>query len=793
MTKVDDIDNDDAPAPAGEDLEAIHKEALEDFKLCQDAEADNRKEALDDILFARLGKQWHDADMTKREKEGRPCMTINKMPAFIRQVVNDGRQNKPAIKVHPADDQADPKTAEVINGLIRNIEYTSKADVAYDTGLDYAATCGIGYWGVDLEYSHDDSFEMDIVIVRKPNPFAIYGDYASTAADSSDWNRAFEVDTIEKADFERKYKGKEKVDWDSDSYKNMPEAWRSGKQIQIASYWRRREVEKTICLMSDGRVMQQDWLDEKVPDVDNMTNAQLLEQAGITCTNTRESRSYEVTQYIMNGVEILKAKKWAGKYIPLVPVYGEELNVEGKRYFRSLIRDAKDAQRNFNYWRTTCTELVALAPKAPFIGPVGSFVTDSGKWETANTQTHPFIEYDMVEGAPPPERQPFAGVPAGALQEALNASDDMKAVMGMYDAALGARSNETSGRAINARKSESDNGTFHFQDNQSRAIRHTGVIIIDLIPHSYSKPRVIRVMGIDKKPQNIPINQPIPPQMPQQPGQPPQQGQVVQPGQQMDEDGAAQIYDLTVGKYDLTVDTGPGFQTKREEAAYGMTELMRAFPPSAAVIGPHLAKAQDWPGAEEIGDELAALAPGGAQNNPAVQQAQEHIQQLTGQLQQVSQQAQQLDQQLKDKSADRQTENRKLDIEANKADTDRIKALGLTVTPEAAAAMGFQTAQMAAGAMNGTDITPGGEPMEQIPDPRIDQLQQQVAMGHEGNAQSMAAVMEEMRNLRKIMSAPRKRTLIRGDDGRAMEAHDEIVMPEEQPQAPQQPNGVNYG
>jgi len=225
----------------------------------------------------------------------------------------------------------------------------------------------------------------------------------------------------------------------------------------------------------------------------------------------------------------------------------------------------------------------------------------------------------------------------------------MKTIIGIFDASLGARSNETSGRAINARKTEADTGTFHFIDNQARAIRHTGRIIIDLIPSVYNKKRIIRVMGEDKQPANVPINQPL------QPGQVPQ-----------DEDGMAQVFNLTAGKYDLTVDVGPGFQTKREEAAYGMTELLRAFPAAAPVIGPELAKAQDWPGAEDIGKKLEALTGGG--NNPQLMQAQQ-------QLQQVGQQNQQLQQQLQSIQQDKSLEAQKLQIDMFNAETNRLKAM----------------------------------------------------------------------------------------------------------------------
>jgi len=748
-------------APEKADLKDadILKEALEDFKLCQDAEKDNREAALDDLKFARLAEQWPEEVRRKREANNRPCMTFNRMVTFIRSVVNDGRQNKPAIKVHPADDKADPPTAEVINDLIRNIESSSNADVAYDTGLDFGASCGIGYWRVGMEYSHDDTFEMDLEIQRCANPFSIYGDYESTEADSSDWNRAFVMDKMSREVFQKKYKGKEEVDWESDTYGKLPEAWCEGKHIMVAEYWRRREVPRTVMLLSDGQVVGEDWLAEEVPDMPGVTNQQLMDQAGITVEDTRKTRSYKVTQYIMTGVEILETNEWAGKYIPIVPVYGEEVNVEGKRHFRSLIRDAKDAQRNFNYWRTTSTENLGLTTKAPWVGPTGAFDTDRDKWESANTEPYAYLEYD---GEVPPQRQGFSGPDAGALQEAMNASDDMKSTIGIFDPSLGARSNETSGVAINARKQQSSNNTFHFIDNQARAIRHTGRILLDLIPHCYNKARIIRVMGADKEPRNVPINQP--------------------PGAEagMGEDGMAQVYNLTLGKYDLTVDTGPGFQTKREEAAYGMTELMRALPATAPVIGPHLAKAQDWPDADKIAEELAALAPGGAQNNPLQQQ-----------VQQMGQDLQQANQKIAAMEQDRAIEAQKLQIDQFNAETNRMKAMK-EMEPAAPDAPDTTLPEADRIILEG-QIKERLEAMRIEGNLQLELLRQQGApedpakqQEQASNQSAMESILSQVGQLQKMLAAPRKRTLVRGPDGRAIEALDEIQMPPEEP-APEQP------
>ena len=646
----------------------ILKDAKDAFDLAAEAEAENRKEALDDIRFARLGEQWPDNVKKQREREQRPCLTINRMPSFIRQVVNDARQNKPSIKCHPADDQADVETAEIINGLIRNIEYTSNADVAYDTAIENSVTCGIGYWRVKLDYAHDDTFDMDLCIDRVANVFSIYGDPHSTAADSSDWNRAFVTEMMKKTDFEKKYKGSKPVDWESLGYTSLKQPWAEGEQVMLAEYWERSEVSRIIVALSDGSII----------DAERYKAAKdVFEVMGLQVVGERTTKSWKVVQRIMTGAEILETNDWAGKYIPIVPVYGDEINIEGKRYFRSLIRDAKDPQRMLNYWRTTSTEMVALAPKAPFIGPKGAFKSDLDKWNTANTQSHAFIEYD---GQVPPQRQPYAGPAAGAIQEAMNAADDLKSIMGIYDASLGARSNETSGRAILARQREGDVSTFHFIDNLARAIRHTGRILIDLIPTVYTGERIIRVLGPEgDDPKNVPLGKPT-----------------------QTEEGMEKVFDLTIGKYDLTVETGPSFTTRREEAAAQMTELLRVYPAAAPVIGDLLAKNLDWPGADEIAKRLQAMLPPQVKGqDPQTAQMQQAIQQLQQQLGQMGQENQQL-------KTDKLIDVEKVRVDAYNAETNRLKVMQTGMMPEQVQALVIQTLQQV---LSSPDILPAPQAM----------------------------------------------------------------------------------
>jgi hypothetical protein len=566
------MDMDDETSPADERILA---QARADFARAREAGREDRQAAAEDLRFARLGEQWPEAIRRAREQEGRPCLTLNRLPAFIRQVVNEARQNRPAITCHPVDSAADPATAEVLNGLIRNIEQSSDADVAYDTALDFAVTCGFGVLRIVARPSEGGSEDLDLAIERVADPFSVWGDPDSLAADSSDWDVAFVTRQMDRRAFAARWPDAEAVDFEDEDQAGAGGPRReAGGQVRLVEFWRREAVERSLITLTDGQEMEAQVFEARRP---------FLEAAGLAPVGPpRTAPGVRVVQRILSGAAVLETVDWPGRFIPLVPVYGEEIRVDGRRRLRGLVRDARDAQRMFNYWRTTSTELVALAPKAPFIGRKGAFDTDQAKWASANSQTHAFIEYD---GPEPPQRQPFAGVPAGALQEALNAADDLKSIMGLHDASLGARSNETSGKAILARQREGDVSTFHYIDNLSRAIRQAGRVLIDLIPRVYSTQRMVRILGPDGAPALVQVNGA--------------------------EGGGGRVFDLGVGRYDLTVRAGPSFASRREEAASQMIELIRAYPPAAPLIGDLLARNLDWPGADEVARRLARANGGG--------------------------------------------------------------------------------------------------------------------------------------------------------------------------------------
>lgn len=553
----------------------IIEQALERYKKAKDAWSENYENAQEDIRFARLNEQWPEKIKRERELRGRPCLTINLLPNYIKQVINDIRQSNPGINVFPVDDKADEETAKIYNGIIRVIEQDSCAETAYDEAADDAVTSGFGFFRINVDYTGFDSFDLQISIEKIANPLSVIFDSSSKSSTSEDWNYCFVINTMSKDEFEEQYPSADSCESLSGfEPADYVEDWMSEDSISVAEYWIREEEEVELLLTESGEVVTRE-IYEQHPELGEIVK-------------TRMSQVPKVTQYIINSNEILDEVEWPGQYIPIIPVFGEEVNIEEKRCFFGLTHFVKDVQRNFNYWRSMSTEMVALAPKAPFIGPAGSFASNKKKWDSINRENHSYLEYD---GDTPPQRQPFDAVPAGALQEAANATQDIRELLGIHQAAVGAPTKEIAGIAIREKRKESDNATFHFADNLSRAITHAGKILLDIIPQVYSESKIVRVLGPEKKEaEMVPVNQ------------------------RFIKNGREKFYDLSKGRYDLVVKSGPQYATLREESSKQMLDLIKAVPTSAPYIVDLFVDNLDWPGANEIAKRMRAMLPPHLQN-----------------------------------------------------------------------------------------------------------------------------------------------------------------------------------
>ena len=639
----DNEENEDNESTDGMSLDDL----MEGFDHHFDYWKEKHEEMTEEIKFSRLGEQWPASIKKKREDEGRPIVVNNKLPSFARQVINDARQNKPRIRTSPADDKADVKTSEVMNGLIRNIEYTSDADVAYDNGLESAVYCSWGFFRVDLDYTSYDQFDQDIKIGTIMDPTSVYPDTNSQAHDGSDWMRCFISDVIDKETFEAQYPDADVIGGDLSNDYSCD--WGDEDNVRVVEGWIREEVDAELVKLTDGQVMLMETFEQ---------HQEQFQEIGITIESTRPTTIFKVTRYLFTGSDILEETEWPGRYIPIVPVYGEDFYADGKRQWKSMFKDALDIQRNLNYWRTAGTEMVANQPRVPFIGPTGAFDTDEDKWATANIDSHPYLQYD---GQVAPQREQPPMVSQGILQEIMQADKDLKDIVGIHDAGLGMQSNEIAGVAIDARKTESDTSNFHFVDNLARSMRYAGRILLDLIPHVYSEARTIRVMGHDESVKNVQINQEI------------------------QEQGGPRIYDFSKGKYDLTVEVGAGYQTKRKEAVKNMMQLATAYPEVTSIIGDLVAKNMDWDGADEIAKRLKSLLPPEIiameemedipeEARPFIANAVQQIEQIQGQLNEKDMVIGQMNDGIKALQMEVQNRQGETEVKKYKIDMDRAIA-----------------------------------------------------------------------------------------------------------------------
>ena len=543
------------------------------FSAGLSADLHNRQQSKEDMEFAYVpGSQWPQQRRDEYKTEGRPCLEINRMPSFLGQVIGDQRQAKPSIKVHPVDSKGDPETAAIREGLIRNIEAASNADIAYDTAFEHTTGGGFGAWRIVTDYCDDGSFDQEIKIKAITNNFSVVWDPISVEWDRSDAGWVIVNSLMSKTEYERKYPGKLPSNLDLTDTNFLE--WVTEDAVRIAEYFYKKPVKKTIYLLESGEVV------EELPE-------------GEKSIKTRKVDSYEIVRLKVDGYNILEDEQvWPSKYWPIVPVDGKSVHIDGKKYTWGVITFAKDSQRAYNTTRSRETEMYQLAPIAPIVATAKQIGPYAAQWKHAHKKTYPYLLYQPDPEAPgAPQRLAPPQISSALANSAARDVDDMKATTGLFDASLGNRSNETSGVAIKARQLEGDVGTFPFIDNLGRARLLTYKIILDLIPKIYDSQRIVQILGLDGTVTPTEINA---------------------PGQGQDEQGMAVdkiMNDMTAGKYDLTMTMGPSYSTQRMEAADSLTRFVQAAPQTAVLIGDLIAKNQDWPGAQEVAKRLRTVVP----------------------------------------------------------------------------------------------------------------------------------------------------------------------------------------
>ena len=644
----------------------ILEEARKRIKACADRTSKQRQMMLDDLKFSH-GEQWPTIVRQSREdptQQGgpRPCLTVNKLNQYIHQVVNDSRQNSPSIDTRPVDSKADEEVSEILDGIIRHIQDQSNAAIAYDTAVDFSVRAGLGYIRVLTDWQERNPMMQDIFIRRVINPFSVFMDPDSIEPDGSDARWCAVVDELGKDDFDEQYPDAQFETFDIDTIGLDASDWYpdKGKKVRVAEYFRKVEMPDVLLQLSDGTVCYKSDLPKGLPP-------------SVTVARERKASKCVVEWYKLSGLAILDRGTFPSRWIPVVPVIGEETLIGEQRLFTGLVRPARDAQMIYNYMQSAAVERVALAPIPPVVAAVGQVEDFQGEWVGNNNVKVARYNPTTVAGqpVPPPMRPPAPDVPTGFLAIANRAEQDVQTALGMYNASLGAPSNEKSGRAIMARQREADVSTFHYIDNLARSIRHVGKIIVDLIPKIYDTQRVARIIGVDGSVTSAMID--------------PRQPEPVR--EYADEMGEIRkIYNPGVGTYDVTVNVGPSYTSKRQEAAEAMMQMVQAVPQLMPVIGDLMIRNMDWPGADDIADRLQKTLPPNLREEDESGDSQEVAQvkqQAMQVMQAASQRIEQLTAELQAAQSGDKYKEIELQLQAEKIALDRYKAeLDATIKQE---------------------------------------------------------------------------------------------------------------
>ena len=556
----------------------IVQEAQERLEAAWIQDRENREDAFMDLKFL-AGDQWPNEIRLQREAQNRPCLTINRLPQFVNQVANTVRMNPPAIKAIPAGGEATAELAEIYSGLFRQIQYRSNATHVFANAVYYAVACGIGHFRIVTDYADEDGFDQEIRIKRIQHPLSVFWAPGSVEPSRSDAEYCLVSEIMGRKEFQKRFPGAAMSDFMAPSDLNAESGlfWANRDGVRVCEYWVKRPHERTIVRLAGGVTL-------------DITEVEPKELQGLGIVAERKVRSHKVEHYLLSGEEVLEGpNQWAGRHIPIFPVIGSETSLETKVIRSGLIRFSRDSQQLYNFWRSAAAEAIALAPRAPFVATPSMIAKFKGQWDTQNTVSRPYLLYEPDPEVPGgrPMREPPPDIPAALVNESAMAADEMKATTGIYDAALGARSNEISGVAIRARESQGGVSALHYQDNLMATLNHLGTVLIDLIPKIYDSERTVRIMREDESHLPVRINVPV-----------------------MGVNGKPMLLnDLSQGTYDVRVKIGPSYATRRAEAADAMLQFIQAVPQAAGVAGDLVARNMDWPGADEIADRLKRMLP----------------------------------------------------------------------------------------------------------------------------------------------------------------------------------------
>ena len=621
----------------------IWEEARDRLKICTDSESDNRKRAKECIEF-REGNQW-DQEPSSSVSEDEPELTVNLTDALVQRVENNIRQQRPRGKCHPVGDGADIEIAEILNGIGRHIETRSDAPVAYDQASSQSLDGGWGYFRLIAEFVDRKSFQKDLRILPIRNQFTVFIDPAAIMPSGSDQKWCLISVKMPRQEYKRRYPKAANVSWSDSSNGDMSLDWEDKETVRLAEYFRLREKAETLYLFRgpDGQEFTRykselpRGIDGKILPIEQVQA--LIAERRLVIAGERESSKMQVEWFRLNGRKVVEREQLPGIYIPIFRVEGNVKDVDGKIIRRGMVQNLMDPARMVNYGNTAKIKRLGLAPKAPWVAAEGQ-LDGHPEWDDANQKAYSVLTYKPVvletSGGPvmppPPARQQPTQIEAGFAEFVQGMQTNLMAVANMQgEPGMDKQGEVVSGEAYRRRQYLSDQAHFQYYDKLTLAIAQCWRVMVSWVPVYYSEPgRIQRVIGEDSTPEMVTLNERV-----------------------KDDQGVETVKnDLSIGRYDVVMETGPGYDTKREEGAESLLSLL-AIPALAEMVvklGADLVfRSIDHPYMQELADRVMAANPEGLEKimEGLSGRAKNIVQALANEVQALQQKNQQLEGDLK--------------------------------------------------------------------------------------------------------------------------------------------------
>ena len=542
-------------------LNSVHATGMAEFDRCQSALRDERLQCLQDRRFYSLaGAQWEGP--LGDQFENKPRFEVNKIHLSVIRIINEYRNNRIAVDFISKDGAQDDDLADTCNGLFRADEQDSVAEEAYDNAFEEGVGGGFGAWRLRNVYEDDEDDENEKQRIRIEPIYdadsSVFFDLDAKRQDKSDAKYCFVLYSMTRDAYMAEW-GDDPTTWPKEIHQYEFD-WLTPDVVYVAEYYKVEEVRETIRIFQtvtgeEERYSQSDF------DADE-TLEETLAAVGTIEVRQKRVKRRKVRKYIMSGGKVLEDAGYiAGKNIPIVPFYGKRWFVDNVERCMGHVRLAKDPQRLKNMQLSKLGEISALSSvEKPILVPE-QVAGHQIMWAEDNLRNYPYLLVNPIAG-PNGETQisgPVAYTKSPAIPPAMAAllqltEQDMAEILGNNQQAEKMVSN-ISGKAVELIQTRLDMQTFIYMTNMAKAMRRCGEIWLSMAKDVYvEEGRKMKSIGAMEQIQSVEIMKPM-----------------------IEQETGELVYenDLSKANFDVAVDVGPSFTSRRDATVRALTGMMQ--------------------------------------------------------------------------------------------------------------------------------------------------------------------------------------------------------------------------